>query len=67
MLFDAPWEDLVQKNPALVRSALINKDRTKFFQADNRTFEEKIQILCKNKVGVKNLVRKILYKIVIKK
>ena len=67
MLFDAPWEDLVQKNPALVRSALINKDRTKFFQADNRTFEEKIQILCKNKVGVKKLVRKILYKIVIKK
>lgn len=67
MLFDASWEDLVQKNPALVRSALINKDRTQFFQADNRTFEEKIQILCRNKVGVKKLLRKILHKIIVKK
>lgn len=67
MLFDASWEDLVQKNPALVRSALINKDRTQFFQADNRTFEEKIQILCKNKVEVKKLLRKILHKIIVKK
>lgn len=67
MLYDATWEDLLQKNPALVRSALFNKNRTKFFQADNRTFEEKIQILCKNQVGVKKLVRIILNKIIVKK
>ena len=67
VLIDASWEDLLQKNPALIRSARCNKDRSRFFDADNRTFDGKIEVLCRRKVSVKTLMRKLKNKMFPKK
>lgn len=67
VLIDASWEDLLQKNPALIRSARCNKDRSRFFDADNRTFDGKIEVLCRKKVSVKTLMRKLKNKMFPKK
>lgn len=64
ILRNAPWEDLVKKNPALIRSASCSKNRERFFMDDGKTFEEKINTLCRNETTTRKIIRKILNKII---
>lgn len=58
-----PNEELTKRNPALVRSSGVSKDRAKFFKEDGRTFEEKIMKLCKSPVLLKLIAGKLLKKL----
>lgn len=58
-----PYEELTKRNPALVRSVGVSKDREKFFKEDGRTFEEKIRKLCKKPVSLRQIVGRLLRKL----
>lgn len=49
VLYSTTYEDLVQRNPALEHSVSVPENRAEFFRNDSRTFEEKIEILAKEK------------------
>lgn len=46
-LTEVAYDEVVKRNPALVRSASEPKTRRKFFEADGLTFEEKIKKLAR--------------------
>ena len=46
-LYSLPYVELTKRNPALVHSCAIPENRARFFQADGKTFKEKIEALAK--------------------
>ena len=65
-LYPAPYDDLCEKNPALVHSCRINTNRIPFFANTNETFYMRINRLCrvplkqKLKAKVMSLLSKVL-------
>lgn len=48
-MYPLSYEELIKRNPALIRSVAEPKKRVEFFKDNRRTFEEKIKFLIKNK------------------
>lgn len=46
-LYEAPYEDLCAKNPALVHSCRIPVNRSRFFELGTTNFHQRIQVLCR--------------------
>lgn len=46
-LHEVEYEELVKRNPAILRSAIVPAGREKFFTEDGLTFHEKIEKFCK--------------------
>ena len=64
-LYSVPYEELVKRNPALVRSAAIpGEKREEFFKADGRTFEEKIKKLAKTRFSWRSFLYRTICKVV---
>lgn len=67
-LYAAPYEDLCAKNPALVHSCRIPKNRSRFFAPGITNFHQRIQVLCcipfkkRLKIRVRSLLSKMLSK-----
>ena len=67
-LHEAPYEDLCAKNPALVHSCRIPKNRSRFFAPCTTNFHQRIQQLCcipfrqRLKIIVSSLLCKVLSK-----
>lgn len=59
-LHEVPYIELVNRNPALVKSAAIPKCRKRFFKNNSLTFERKIKVLTKEPITLKRILKKIL-------
>ena len=55
-LYPLPYEELTKRNPALVRSAAIPKNRDEFFKEDGKTFEEKIRKLARAEFSLQRMI-----------
>lgn len=47
-LYQSSYEELIKRNPALLRSVEVSKDRIEFFKGDEKTIEEKINKITNN-------------------
>lgn len=62
-VYPLSYEELVRRNPALVKSAAVPENRGEFFKSDGKTFEEKIRKLCKKPVSLRQIVGGLLRKL----
>ena len=63
-LYEVPYDKLVKRNPALVKSGAIPRNRSKFFKNDGLTFKDKIEKLGKAPFSLKGFIIKCLIRIV---
>lgn len=54
------YEDIVKRNPALVKSALMSENRVIFYATDSLTFEDKINRFIKKPITIRRVVGKLL-------
>lgn len=62
-LHDVEYKELVKRNPAIVKSAILNRKRAKFSAIDGITFEDRVNKLTKRNISWRNILSKIVHKI----
>lgn len=63
-LHEVSYNELITRNPALVKSFPITPKRTVFFKEDGYTFEEKVKRLAKKPFSMKTLAYRIVQKVI---
>lgn len=62
-MYAVAYDELTLRNPALVKSATIPKNREAFFKEDGQTFQQKIKVLAKTPFTWRGLAYRIAYKV----
>ena len=62
-LHSVAYAELTKFNPALVKSAAVPTNRAAFFEADGRTFQQKIKVLAKTPFSWRSLVSRAAHKV----
>lgn len=66
-MYPLSYEELIKRNPALIRSVAEPKNRAEFFKDNGRMFEEKIRFLIRNKYTWRIVLRVIARNLLSKK
>lgn len=63
-LYTVPYKELTNRNPALVKSTTVSKNRTDFFMDDEQTFEKKVVASIKVPFSRKMIVYHIMHRLI---
>lgn len=58
--YEVPYDELTKRNPALLKSASVPKNREEFFKDDGRTLSEKVDKLANMPFSISRLIKRIM-------